>query len=107
MDIHRLALLVLLLTVIGFITVFQQVRTWRQGYRINELREKRRELSEEQRRLELEVARARSGPALVVRAQELSVPVAPQSYNVVRVEGRPRSVPAGTPVERKANARHE
>ncbi len=95
MDIRRLALLVLLLTVIGFITVFQQVKTWRQGYRINELREKRRKLQEEQRLLELAVARARSGPVLVERAQALAVPVTPpQSYNVVRVDGRSRPTPA-------------
>lgn len=86
MDIHRLALLVVLLTLIGFITVFHQVKIWRSGYRINELREKKRLLSEERRRLELDVARAKSSQVLLARAEALAVPVSlPAQYNVVRV----------------------
>lgn len=86
MDIHRLALLVVLLTLIGFITVFHQVKLWRSGYRINDLREKKRLLSEERRRLELDVARAKSSSALLEHAQALAVPVSlPAQYNVVRV----------------------
>ncbi len=86
MDLHRLAMLVVLLTLIGFITVFQQVRTWRLGYRINELREKKRLLQEEQRRMQLEVARGLSSASLMERAQALGVNVGtPSGYNVVRV----------------------
>ena len=100
MDIYRLALLVVLLTLIGFITVFHQVKIWRSGYRINELREQKRLLSEERRRLELDVARAQSSQVLLARAAALAVPVSlPAQYNVVRVAD-PDPAPTGT-VERE------
>lgn len=87
MDIGRLALLVVLLTLVGFITVFQHLKTYRSGYRINELRDKQRLLQEEQRRLELDVARSMTSQHLLARAQALAVPVSlPGHYNVVRID---------------------
>lgn len=96
MQLHRVALLVVLMILLGLLTVFQPIQTWRLGYRITALEQVRDRLVEENKKLELANSRLGTPEALLQRAASLDLGLAyPKRWSVIKVKkGRPAAIPA-------------
>ncbi|MBI5369506.1 MAG: hypothetical protein HZA54_20910 [Planctomycetes bacterium] len=96
MQLHRVALLVLLMVLLGLMTVFQPIQSWRLGYRMTALTQVRDRLVEENQQLELSNARLGTPEALLQRASALDLGLAyPKRWSVLKVRrGQPVLLPA-------------
>lgn len=95
MQLHRVVLLVILLVLLGLMTVFQPIQTWRLGYRITTLNQVRDHLVEENKRLELVNTKLGTPEALLQRASAMELGLNfPKRWCVLRArKGRPVELP--------------
>ncbi|MBA7530876.1 hypothetical protein ES705_23087 [subsurface metagenome] len=84
MTTRRLILIIGLITFLGLITAWQQIQTLRLGYQISEANQTKKQLLDEEKALEICVARLKSPGNLLARSVRMKVNlVYPEKWGLV------------------------
>ena len=97
MTTRRLILIIGLITFLGLITAWQQIQTVRFGYQISEANQIKQRLIEEEKALEICVARLKSPEKLLARSTRMKVNlVYPEKWDLVDASKGDKIEPART-----------
>ena len=86
MNARRMVMLICMIAVLGLITAWQQIQSTRWAYRISEADELKKQVLEENKIIEIELAAAQSPKHLLTLAQEKNISLGYQEYvNTARI----------------------